>query len=533
MLILSKKSIYRRRIPVQYILQIETNSYIRTHSQFVDKLGFSMNTSDELFQLIRSLSMQEKRHFKIFAKGSYMREGDNNYLRLFDAIEKQRRYDEKKIKARFRGETFIKHLPSEKHYLFSLILRSLRNYHSETNTDVRIKELLIDAEVLQQKSLPGLCRKTLRKAKKLAYRYERLAFIPEIVRLESRLFDLASLDDVYTEEQAALQKITKVNRYRALSNKMARLVATAHHLRKSSELKALAAVMKDPLMKEEKQADTFTAKIYYFYIKGVYFGLKGDLRNGYLIRKRFVDIIEAEKELLEIQARNYLSALNNLAISEMELEKFEDAMVTVTKIRELPRHTKAGRAEDVRISSFIFSSILEMNIHIRTRQYENSLEVVKQTEEGLKSYEGKIHPQFLIVLHNSIKYIYFGTGEFKKALQWSNKVIANNDPGIRDDIKAMARIFNLILHFELGNTDHMEYIIPSTYRFLLKSQRLYKVETVILHYLKRSAHLGSKKEILASFRKLYRELLPLAKDPYEKKAFEEFDIIAWLAGKIG
>jgi hypothetical protein len=491
-----------------------------------------MTSSDELFQLIRGLSMQEKRHFKIFAKGSYTRNGDNNYLRLFEAIERQKVYNEKKIRAKFKGETFIKHLPSEKHYLFSLILRSLRNYHSETNTDVRIKELLIDAEVLQQKSLPELSRKALRKAKKLAYRYERLAFIPEIVRLESRLFDLAKLDEVYAEEQSALQKISTINQYRTLSNKVARLVATAHHLRKSSELRTLEQVMKHPLMKNEKFADTFTARIYYFYIKGVYFELKGDIENGYRFRKRFVELMEGEPQLLEIQARNYLSALNNLAISEMELEKFDEALITVEKIRELPQRTKAGRSEDVRISSFIFSAILEMNIYIRTRQYQKGVFIAKHTEEGLKRYEGKIHPQFGIVLQNSIKYIYFGAGELKKALLWSNKVITNNDPGIRDDIKAMARIFNLILHFELGNTDLMEFIIPSTYRFLLKSQRLFKVETVILQYLKRSAHIGTQKEIISSFRKLYKELLPLAKDPYEKKAFEEFDIIAWLAGKL-
>ncbi|HEY6159976.1 MAG TPA: hypothetical protein VI112_02105, partial [Bacteroidia bacterium] len=256
-----------------------------------------MTSSDELFQLIRGLSMQEKRHFKIFAKGSYTRNGDNNYLRLFEAIERQKVYNEKKIRAKFKGETFIKHLPSEKHYLFSLILRSLRNYHSETNTDVRIKELLIDAEVLQQKSLPELSRKALRKAKKLAYRYERLAFIPEIVRLESRLFDLAKLDEVYAEEQSALQKISTINQYRTLSNKVARLVATAHHLRKSSELRTLEQVMKHPLMKNEKFADTFTARIYYFYIKGVYFELKGDIENGYRFRKRFVELMEGEPQL--------------------------------------------------------------------------------------------------------------------------------------------------------------------------------------------------------------------------------------------
>src|ERR1051325_3085259 len=104
--------------------------------------------SDDLHKLISSLSMQEKRHFKMFALATYTRNGQNNYIRLFDTIAGQPQYDEEKIKKQFKGETFIKHLPSEKNYLFSLIQKSLRQYHSQTNIDVTLKQLLIDAEVL-------------------------------------------------------------------------------------------------------------------------------------------------------------------------------------------------------------------------------------------------------------------------------------------------------------------------------------------------------------------------------------------------
>jgi hypothetical protein len=492
-----------------------------------------MTKTIALFDLIHALSMQEKRHFKLSAQGSYTRGGQNNYLRLFDAIEKQKKYSEQKIKSLFKKETFISHLPSEKNYLFHLIQRSLRNYHSESNVDVQIKELLIDAEVLQEKSLPILCRKTLRKAKKLAYLHERLAFIPEIVRLESRLFSLNDLDAIYKEEREVLKKIGIINHYRSLSNKVAKLVAAAHQLRSKSEWAAFEKIIADPFMKQESKANTLTAQVYFFYIRGVYHELKGDILNGYRSRKRFVEILEADPQKLEIQARNYMSALNNLGISQLELEKFEDALATAEKIRLFPTKVKAGRAQDVLLLSFVYSSILEMNVHIRTKHFEKGIQAAENTAKGLVKFEGKIHPQFLIVLQNSIKYLYFGAGELKKALVWSNKVLANTDTGIRDDIKAMARIFNLLLHYELGNTDLMEYIIPSTYRFLLKSQRLYKVESIVISYLKRSVNLHSKKEIISSLKKLHQELLPLTKDKYERKAFEEFDLLWWLEKRTG
>ena len=111
-----------------------------------------MISSDDLHRLISSLTMQEKRHFKMSALGSYTRNGQNNYIRLFDAIGNQEHYDEEKIKEQFKGETFIRHLPSEKNYLFSLVRKSLRRFHSQSNVDITLKELLIDAEILQEKS---------------------------------------------------------------------------------------------------------------------------------------------------------------------------------------------------------------------------------------------------------------------------------------------------------------------------------------------------------------------------------------------
>ena len=64
-----------------------------------------MAKKGELFLLIKSLSRTEKRYFRMFAN---MNKGSANYLRLFDAIDKQEVYDEKTIKEEFQGETFVK-----------------------------------------------------------------------------------------------------------------------------------------------------------------------------------------------------------------------------------------------------------------------------------------------------------------------------------------------------------------------------------------------------------------------------------------
>ena len=481
-----------------------------------------------LFDLVQSLSMQERRHFKLFAR----RYGDKqtNYLRLFDVLAGMETYDEGRLRDKLKNEPFIRHLAFEKHRLAGLIRKAMRVYHSERTVDIAIKELLIDAEVLHEKSLYGPCRKLLQRARKAARRYERFAFIPEVTRLESRLFDLDNLDAVYEEEREALEKMQVINSYRQLSNRLARQLAASHHARTKDQVGAFHVFLKDPLMRDERMANSFTAQVYFFYIQAVCREMSGDQEGAYTSRKRFVMRIESNPAQREVHVKNYITSLNNLAISQLGTRRFAEAAETIGKLKAMSS-ARAGKAEDVQVSSFVFWAILQLNHAIRTGRFHDVLAELPALEKQLKRFEEKILPQFRIVIYNSLKYVYFGAGALRKALQWSNKVLAAPDQGVRQDIRAMARIFNLILHYELGNTDHLEYIIKSTYRYLLAGSRLYKVETKVLNYLKRSVHLAAQHDIVASFSRLRAELAPLTRDPFEKKAFEEFDLITWLEAK--
>ena len=130
-----------------------------------------MNSSNDVFQLIKSLTGPEKRYFKLSCK--YTAKDTNNYMRLFEEIDKQSVYNEERIIKKFKQEKFIKHLPSEKNYLYNLILKSLRMYHSVKTTDNNLKGLLQDIRLLYDKELYTLCLKKIKKAKNIASSHER------------------------------------------------------------------------------------------------------------------------------------------------------------------------------------------------------------------------------------------------------------------------------------------------------------------------------------------------------------------------
>ena len=62
----------------------------------------SNKASDSLHRLIKSLTKPEKRYFKVFSSRHVI--GDqNNYLVLFDAIDRQGEYDEAKLIKKFKN----------------------------------------------------------------------------------------------------------------------------------------------------------------------------------------------------------------------------------------------------------------------------------------------------------------------------------------------------------------------------------------------------------------------------------------------
>ncbi|MGB3850047.1 MAG: hypothetical protein WA958_08785, partial [Tunicatimonas sp.] len=102
----------------------------------------------------------------------------------------------------------------------------------------------------------------------------------------------------------------------------------------------------------------------------------------------------------------------------------------------------------------------------------------------------------------------------------------------REDIHCFARILNLISHYELGNTDVIDYYIKSTYRFLLLKDDLGDYQRFILGFLKNLHRNPTEAELIDRFRELRTQLLTLIDRPYENRAFAYFDIISWLESKI-
>jgi hypothetical protein len=490
--------------------------------------------SDDLFQLIKTLSKQEKRYFKLYASRHVIGE-QNNYLLLFDEIDKQAEYDEVKIKKKFAKQAFARQLHVIKNYLNTLIMRSLRNFHANDSDD-KFHDLLRDAQILYDKGLHHQSRKVLNTAKKFATDNEQFLQLLEIQKWEHNIIhqnnDVGKLEKYVNEEVGrefeVLEKYKNLLSFKLLNDKFFIHYWKVGIARNQLEKEKLGKLLEPDLYKDEENAKSFEAKFYYYNALFTYNFCTGNLQECYDTMNHLVLLIESIDPKIKRYAAKYISTLNNLYVVQKEIGANREALETLRKLREVPVKSETLKAE-----VFMRSYILELDLYISTGEFRKATSNLPQIEEDFRRFQDMIEKQSRLAFFYNFSYIYFGAGDFEKALAWNNLLLNDSDLSMREDIHCFARILNLLIHYELGNDQLLEYIVTSTYRFLYKRKRLFKVETVMLNFIKKYPNWVAQKEILAGFKELLKDLQKLSQDDYEKRAFDYFDFISWLESKIG
>lgn len=484
-------------------------------------------------RLISSLSKSEKRYFRMF---SSLQSGDKDYMKLFEVVEKIGEYNEEKIKKLLKEETFINRLPAVKNYLYGQILKSLRMNYIGSTVDSELKSMTEEIIILYEKRLFKQCIKIIEKAKELAVGNEQTLQLIELNLLEEKvLLEVLNLDKFektlnssFNEEMRLLDIQKNTAEYRNLYNRIILINKKIKEARTEEELKQFEEIIDHPLLRSFKNALSFDSKNYYYLIHLNYNHAKGDNAECLKIAEKQLELLESYPRKIEEKPKMYIAALNNVLLSQIHLHRYTNFEKTLLKLRSVPVKSPAIEA-----NVFVSSHIFEMVMYLDSGEFSRSIATRESILEGLKKYHDKINVIEEITLLYNIFYSYFGTGEYNKALAVINKLLNEYHKDLRYDIQSAVRILNLILHYELGNSRLLEYNAISAYRFLYKSKRLYKLENIVLDFIKKKMHhIYTPKDEVEAFVELRNEFLTLIDDPYEKKAFEYFDYISWFDSRI-
>lgn len=495
-----------------------------------------MKPSTELFDLIKSLTKSEKRFFKL---SSSLQSGDKNYLKIFDTIEKQEIYDEDAIKDAYKNETFIKHFPSEKNHLYKLILKSLRSYHSDNSASSQLKQEIKNIELLFRKALFKECGKFLKRAKKIAYKNEKFYYLIDLIAWEKMLLDEAfeagefenDLNTLLDEERKVIEQLKNLVEYQVLYSKINYLFRLGGVIKSESERNMVDEISHHPLIKDSSLALSIRAQSICYYVRGfccqAYRDTNGSINNF----EKAITVMDDNPLIKGDLPKRYIRAVTNVIYGYIRVKDYDRADKLIEMLSNLSKE-KGFDTIDVSILVFFSYSMTKLLFLNRQGRYEEAGKEVEIVIKNMEALDEKLNKEKQLLLNYLISYIYFGNSNYKQALFWINKVLNDNENVLRQDIFSYARIFNLIIHFELRNFDLLEYIIKSTNRYLNKKPQNFEVETILVDYVKRLSKIQGEEGKIVLFKELKEELETIFDNPSNRVVLEYVDFRSWINSKI-
>ncbi len=495
-----------------------------------------MKPSTELFDLIRSLTKSEKRFFKLH---SSLQAGDKNYLRIFDAIDKQRSYDEEALKKHFSGEQFVRHFPSEKNHLYKLIMKALRAYHSESSISGILKQEIKNIEILYDKALYNECNKALHRAKRIARENERFYYWFELLSWEKMLLEEAyesgeftkDLDALIEEEREVIEKLRNLAAYHILYSKINYVFRSGGYVRTDEEHAMVEEISEHPLIKGKNTALSRRAATICYYTQGFCQWAKRDWAASLEKFTRVKQLLDDDALIRSDLPKRYIRTLQYMVQCQIELGRFKEARESIKLLRSLEGQDGFAGFQ-IHVHVFNASYLSELRLCDRMGEHRKALELVQPVIAGMEELGPRLHKEYELEFYFSLATVHFGAGEVNKSLFWLNKVLNDPEPTLRQDIFTYARLFNLIVHYELGNYDLLEYIVRSTHRFLSKKQRANQVENLLIDHVKRLARATEPSMKRDLHRSLRDQMTRVLKDPSEGLALKYFDFLAWANAKV-
>jgi len=493
--------------------------------------------SDQLFNLIKALSTGEKRFFKLYVS----RLGDVNnrkFIILFDAIDKQKTYDESKILERKKLLT-PQQLPNLKNHLYFQLLKSLRLGNSNNLRSIKVLELIDYSRLLYSKCLYKECVKMIDKAKKMAIIYDKTIFLLEILEIEkmviSKTIDVGNesrVNQIILETVKTTESIKNINLFSNLSIKLDSFYHQLGFVRSESGLKKVTHLFKSSLPNYEITKLSFQEKLYLYKSFVGYYIFVQDFKQGYEYANKWVNLFEEQIEMKYLKPELYIKALNSLLSVQNKLYKFNEFTNTLKQLVSIKRDKNFTLTENLNLNLFKAIYIHEINRHFMLGEFKAGTRIVAALENELTKFVTKLDKHSIILLYYKIACLYFGSSNYRTALNWLNRIINEREISLRQDLNSFARILSLISHYELGNDDLIESYIKSTYRYFIKKGDLSLFQKYIHDFLKGILMERKIKNIQKRFMLLKSQMISLQNNEFEKRAFLYFDIISWLESKI-
>ncbi len=488
-----------------------------------------MKKKNDLFLLIGSMTKAEKRYFKLYASKHVDRERSNS-VRLFEAIEAQASYDEQAIRKRFAAERFSRQLAVQKNYLFSLILKSLRQFHAGASPGVRVAELLHSAEILADRGLYELCDDLLERARQIAITEEEFALALKVSDLSRRVaycrVEEARMAACGADRDQLLQKLENLAAYTRIIDAGVRQGREDDN--NIPDIDSRLSESPKELLGHEDRALSKRACIIRHNLRFVRLMVAGDHEAAEREVRACLRELESFPEIpVDLEPRVVVCYFTLMQIALLG-GRYQELQTLMRHLENMPlRSHYARRHLDLVVNGHRLSLV---NAHGNFAS-PDAAGIARSVEAIVASDSPEIRPLIRASLQCELARYYFAIGEYAHSLAHTNGMIHRSREGGKMSLPGVqARVHAAMLQYELGNNDTVEYAVQAVRRYLARIGMRNEVLGMLLTCIRRIAAV-TPEEVPGEATRFQRALERRGHAVAVIGQFMILEPAAWLTGK--
>ncbi|MBL7892495.1 MAG: hypothetical protein JNL63_07690 [Bacteroidia bacterium] len=489
----------------------------------------------DLFELIKSLTPQEKIYFK--TSYSSVVGHPPVHIRLFDILNGQSVYNEK-LSRKILEISNLRYA-NVKRYLYRSIMQSIRSYHRSKRYKSKIREMFDDYDILYNKNLYSQAEKILSKAIRLALKYDlhiqaiegyRNYYHLKIESADVKWIRL-HVKDLFLDIENTVQKLSNLTQYLKNESQIIMFLSRYSDVVRSKDAKAEFQRMKTNFrgLKKESQALSDEGRMRYNFQRGVISYLDKQPRKSIDFFKAAKRIFEEDEGRIKQSFKGYLNLISNIFSSGIGLLSYEELKNILI---DMDGFSKYWVPENFEAISSYYTNLLYL--HIYYKRYNETIRLINEIIEWLEKSKKEKFDRNMLYIHYYLATCYFFNERYEDSLLWMNKIINKSKPDHSEHIYSTLKIVNIIIHLELGSdNDFLGSIIKSVRRYFLKNKTAFNTEMILLkffHQITRRSYNDS--ELLIEFKKLQLEIETVFEKSGEEWAYKEFDYLFWIEHKI-
>jgi hypothetical protein len=491
-------------------------------------------SSDLTWRFIKTLSSGEKIFFKRnFSAGQPVTQ--RLYLKLFDAIAAQKKYDEASILKKFAPSLNKKNFAFQKHYLHRQVCDALIMYEGQRNATNDIYKQLQLIRMYRRKGLVEEAHNIWKKAVIKARSSESYALLNLLKTEFEKMILFSSLHTRYDELHSIFKsnfityaQYAEMITLRDVYTEILLLKRKAHY-DMGDELKdKISDLLK--LVNEcspHTESKSFWYGHYYRMSKASLLYLKNDFHTSLAL---FTEVLEDWKK-----NSHFIITHGEYYIELMYMINYAGVLQGAYKYVSDSFNDQVNDliAEPVQRANFEAIKYLALNkIYNKTARYNEVKKLVIAMKVHYPDWEPMLNADMNRTANLSMAIACFVLEQFDDAHYYARRALTYFRDGVREEHTPVAQILLLLITYSLNNAKLFDAQYRSTYNYFYKRKKQHPFETALVQCLHRSFYMTD----IQSKRNEYQKALDVfdkhKDDIVQQMAFSIFNYPGWLVSKV-